>query len=140
MKILVGIDDSPYSQAALDYVKRMKWPEGTQIVLAAVAQPVTAYAMAEVGGASWVSEAFQDEIKRQEELAARQERELSDAGLKNGERRESRRGSRPVQRAGGQARGKGSEMTGDPFGPSVREAPTKRGEQQGADEVTPCKR
>ena len=82
MKILVGVDDSPHSQAALDFVKSMKWPTDTRVVVVAVARPVIgAYSMAEVGGSTWVHQALEEEVGAQKELAARHENELRDAGF-----------------------------------------------------------
>ena len=80
MKIVIGVDDSPHSQAAVEYVKRTTWPEPTQIVVVTAAQPL--YAMVELGGASYVQQAQDFELKHHEELAARYERELRDRGLR----------------------------------------------------------
>lgn len=33
MKILIGVDDSPSSHAAVDYVRAQQWPPGTRAVL-----------------------------------------------------------------------------------------------------------
>lgn len=40
MKILLGIDDSPHSKAALEYVKTTAWPKGTQVIALSAAAPV----------------------------------------------------------------------------------------------------
>ena len=40
MKILVGIDGSPHSKAALDYVKSMAWPKGTNVAVVSAAVPM----------------------------------------------------------------------------------------------------
>ena len=40
MKILLGIDDSPHSKAALEYVKGASWPEGTTVIALSAAAPV----------------------------------------------------------------------------------------------------
>ena len=79
MKIVIGIDDSPHSRAALEYVKKATWPSGTQIVLVTASVPL--YAYVEMGGGSYMAEAQDQQIKRDEELAARLERELRDSGL-----------------------------------------------------------
>lgn len=82
MKIVIGVDDSPHSQAALDFVKRMKWPSGTRIIVLAVCQPqVVAYSMADAGVASWVQSAEVERTQEYEELAARAERELQGTGF-----------------------------------------------------------
>jgi len=40
MKILIGIDDSPHSKAAVDFVRRLVWPKNTKVVVTSVIQPV----------------------------------------------------------------------------------------------------
>ncbi|MFN8588938.1 MAG: hypothetical protein U0704_14190 [Candidatus Eisenbacteria bacterium] len=45
MKIVLGFDDSPHAQAALEWIRRQSWPAATRIVVvSAVRAPVTAYA------------------------------------------------------------------------------------------------
>ena len=82
MKIILGVDDSPFSHAAVDTVATMKWPADTRIVVLSVARvPVGTYAMVDmpaVGtGTDWVDE----QVKFHEEVAARIERRLREAGL-----------------------------------------------------------
>jgi nucleotide-binding universal stress UspA family protein len=79
MKILVGVDDSPHSQAALTWVKRMAWPAGTHVEIVSVARPV--YAMMDVGGMSFMHASEEGNTRFHEELAARVERDLKGAGL-----------------------------------------------------------
>lgn len=82
MKVLIGVDDSPHSRAALEYVKGMKWPPGARFIVLAACQPqVIAYSMADVGVASWMQTAEGERVKEHQELAARVERELQSAGL-----------------------------------------------------------
>lgn len=83
MKILIGIDDSPCSQAALEFVKKMTWPAGSQIELLCALQPISAPALA--GGApytDYVAEAWEEQCRVQQELVARLEREMQAAGFK----------------------------------------------------------
>lgn len=40
MRLLLGIDDSPHSEAALDLVRRMLWPKGTHVTVVSVVPPV----------------------------------------------------------------------------------------------------
>lgn len=40
MKVLVGIDDSPFSQAAIDHVKQAAWPQGTQFLVLSASPPI----------------------------------------------------------------------------------------------------
>lgn len=41
MKILIGVDDSPHAEAAVEYVARMTWPTGTKVVLASAVTVLT---------------------------------------------------------------------------------------------------
>ena len=60
MKILVGIDGSPHSKAALDYVKRMAWPKGTNVAVVSAAVPMVAYTMVDAAGLRWMQTAEED--------------------------------------------------------------------------------
>lgn len=40
MKVLLGIDDSPHSKAALQYVKKAPWPKGVVVIAISAAAPV----------------------------------------------------------------------------------------------------
>jgi nucleotide-binding universal stress UspA family protein len=82
MKIVIGVDDSPHSQAAVRYVKETKWPAGTHcMVLAAAAPQVVAYSLMDAGGVTWLKSAEQAMTRQAEELTARVERELREAGV-----------------------------------------------------------
>ena len=81
MKIMIGVDDSPHSKAAVEYVKKMKWSERTSVIVLSAVQPVaTVYAEAWVPAAEY--EALnQDLVRRHQELGAIAERDLRAAGL-----------------------------------------------------------
>lgn len=81
MKILIGVDDSAHSKAALEYVKTMKWPAGTKFIVFAASVPAIAYTMVDAGGMTWMKTAEEEMTVATEELTARVERELRDAGL-----------------------------------------------------------
>jgi nucleotide-binding universal stress UspA family protein len=82
MKVIIGVDDSPHSKAALDWVRKMRWPLNTRfIVLSAAPLEVVAYTLVEAGGPSVIQEVQRELVKTHEELAARVERELQSAGL-----------------------------------------------------------
>lgn len=82
MKVLIGVDDSTHSKAALEFVKTMRWPADTRFVVLAAAQPqVVSYTLVDAGGVSWLKAAEQEMVQQAEELTARVERELRDAGL-----------------------------------------------------------
>lgn len=84
MKIVIGVDDSRHSRAALDYVKRSNWPAGTKVIVVTAVQPV--YAAVEMGGGAYVQAAQDYEISRHQELAARVESEFRSAGFDVGTR------------------------------------------------------
>jgi nucleotide-binding universal stress UspA family protein len=82
MNILVGIDDSPCSVAALEFVKTMPWPRGTKVELLTALQPaVPAYAMPDLSYSSYAVEAAQEQARIQQDLVSRFEREVRDVGF-----------------------------------------------------------
>lgn len=84
MKILVGIDESPYSEAALEFVKKMKWPEGTTFSLLSAIQPlIHSYAMVELPVPATIEDATREIHQARQETAARLERGLRDRGFKS---------------------------------------------------------
>ncbi|MGE5175297.1 MAG: universal stress protein [Hyphomicrobiales bacterium] len=40
MKVLVGVDDSPFSEAAIEYAKRAAWPQGTEFLVLSSSPPI----------------------------------------------------------------------------------------------------
>jgi nucleotide-binding universal stress UspA family protein len=82
MKILVGVDDSPHSRAAVEFVMKMSWPKGTRVlVLAAVRPMVGAYLEAYVPGPDVAVKIEEEQMHHFQELTARTRRELHEAGL-----------------------------------------------------------
>ena len=41
MKILVGVDDSSHSKAAVEFVRKMTWPKDSSVIVLSVVQPLT---------------------------------------------------------------------------------------------------
>lgn len=83
MKILIGVDDSPHSQAAVEYVRNMTWPKGSTIKVLSVVRPVVAmYAEAYVPPATYIGEINDENVRFHQETAAKAERELQGTGLK----------------------------------------------------------
>lgn len=82
MRILVAVDESSCSEAAIEYVKRCRWPGGTHVTVISAVQPVAAvYASVEVP-ASLAFEQVSDELYRsRRDFAARHERSLRERGL-----------------------------------------------------------
>ena len=82
MKILIGVDDSAHSRAALEFVRRMKWPADSRIEVLSVARPVVAtYTEAYVPAPSYVEETNGEVVRRHQEIAAAAERDLQGIGL-----------------------------------------------------------
>lgn len=82
MKVLIGVDDSPCSQAALDYVRKTPWPEGTTVVIvSSVALPRSA-ALATAAPAGFEPGPWLDALtKAHEEVLSRDGKLLESAGL-----------------------------------------------------------
>lgn len=80
MKIILGIDDSPHSQAALEWVRKMHWPEGSRLVVLSAVE-LMAYAMVEPGGVDLYGSVLADQMKAREVVVARAERDLKGTSL-----------------------------------------------------------
>ncbi len=82
MKIVLGMDDSPHSEAAIEFLKQMPWPKGTRVrVVSAVRPPVGAYTEAYVPATPVPAEVTQQEVEYHRALAARVEQELRGSGF-----------------------------------------------------------
>ena len=83
MKIIIGVDDSAYSNEALKFVKGVRWAEGTRfIVVSAVTSGSVAVTVAgEPGGYGLYPEAIEELTKLHQEFTARAELDLRSAGL-----------------------------------------------------------
>lgn len=82
MKIVMGIDDSPHSRAALDWAKQMQWLPGTRFVLvSAVPSEVMPFALRVPGGAFIEPELDDGRIRAHQDLLARAEKEFQAARL-----------------------------------------------------------
>lgn len=82
MRVLVGVDDSAYSQAALNWIEGMAWPAGTEfIVLCAARTPIYAYPMTDLPTPGYTKEILEEQQKLHEEVAKRFERPLRERGF-----------------------------------------------------------
>jgi nucleotide-binding universal stress UspA family protein len=82
MRVLIGVDDSDHSNAAVDYVKKAEWPDGTKVfVLSAVRAPVMVNAEVYAPGPYVSDQAFEEAIQFGQELTARVEKQFRDAGF-----------------------------------------------------------
>lgn len=79
MKILIGVDESPFSQAALDYVKRMPWPTDTSIRVISVSPPVF-LGSSEANAPAVVAQLIQDQNRMHTQIAERAAQALQAPG------------------------------------------------------------
>jgi nucleotide-binding universal stress UspA family protein len=83
VKILIGVDGSPYSKAAVDRLATFPFPKDTEVlVLSAAPTAALAYAVGEPPAASYAPQLFEDELKLHQEIAARFEGQVRERGLK----------------------------------------------------------
>jgi len=82
MKIVLGYDDSPYAQAALQWITRQKWPADTRVtIVSAVRTPVTAYSEVYAPAMPYPTELLEEVTRHHEELCVKAEGELRRAGF-----------------------------------------------------------
>ena len=83
MKIMIGVDDSPCSQAALEFVGKLSWPADTEVTIVSSVVMPTCASTAMFTPASMQFENWLDELtKFHQEVVARDEKMLRHAGLK----------------------------------------------------------
>lgn len=81
MKILIALDASAHSDRALDFVTRMRWPAGSRVIVLSVLQPVTSALTVPHEPAAIPAELLEEQRRQLEELVARAEGTLRDAGF-----------------------------------------------------------
>ncbi len=82
MKILIGVDDSPYSKAALDFVKKTPWPAGSKVLVLSVVRPVVGvYAEVYAPQPDYLGRVMDEQVKFHQELASKAEQSLGGSGL-----------------------------------------------------------
>jgi nucleotide-binding universal stress UspA family protein len=80
MKILLGMDGSKYSEAALDAVAKQYRPQGTEVRVVNIVQPLTMGALPQMT-ANYAPE-VEELVKLGKELVTRGKKKLQDAGFK----------------------------------------------------------
>jgi nucleotide-binding universal stress UspA family protein len=83
MRVLIGVDDSPHSDTALEFVRRMEWPAGTRMIIASamrLVEPVYSEAALAVGG--YDKRVLEEGKKHHEEIVARAEQKLKQDGFR----------------------------------------------------------
>ena len=82
MKILLGFDDSPHSEAALHFIETMTWPAGTRVLIVSAVRPeVGAFSEVFATTGSHMDELWEEQVRRHEEIAARAEQVLRKVGF-----------------------------------------------------------
>lgn len=82
MKILIGVDASPCSDAALQFVRGLPLPANSRVIIVSAVQVVVpAYAEVYAVGAGGVDQYLEDETKAHGEVVARAEKQLREKGL-----------------------------------------------------------
>jgi nucleotide-binding universal stress UspA family protein len=80
MKILLGVDDSPCSMAAIEYVKNAGWPAGTRVIALSAAAPVFV-GPGEAAAPMVVEQLNEGQVEYHRNVAAQAASELRKAGL-----------------------------------------------------------
>ena len=82
MRILVAVDDSPHAQAAIAWVKSMRWPAGTRVRVLSVMRPqVSAMSEVYVPAAPYEQAMWDEQHRHHETLSMQAERDLKSPGL-----------------------------------------------------------
>jgi nucleotide-binding universal stress UspA family protein len=82
MKILIGVDDSKHSDAAIEYVRRMRWPEGTRVtVVSAVREVIPVYSEVYAPAMPYSDQTTDDLFQYHQEIASGAEKQLRSPGL-----------------------------------------------------------
>jgi nucleotide-binding universal stress UspA family protein len=82
MRILIGVDDSPHSNAAVEFVRSMKWPADSRVIVVSAVRPaLTMYSEVYVPAVPQTEELMSEVIRSHQELVSRAEQKLKDAGL-----------------------------------------------------------
>lgn len=80
MNVLIGVDDSVYSRAAVAWVKGASWAKGTHFIVISASPPVFV-GPGEAAAPGGVSELIAQENKLHREIAEKAAAELTSAGL-----------------------------------------------------------
>jgi nucleotide-binding universal stress UspA family protein len=81
VKILVGIDESRHSERAVEFVGRLRWPAGSRVLVVGALRPLAGLTVNELGGSTMPDQLVADERRRLEEVVARAEATLREAGM-----------------------------------------------------------
>ncbi len=80
MNVLIGVDDSPHSVAAIGYVARATWPKTAKFLVLSAVSPIFV-GPGEAEAADAIARLLKDQEKYHKEIAKRAAGRLKDAGL-----------------------------------------------------------
>ena len=81
MKILLAMDDSAHSRAALEFVESMRWPFDAEIIMLSVASPmVVAHSLVDAGGLRLFPRSGGGNVQEHQQMVSSVERELRERG------------------------------------------------------------
>ena len=82
MKILIGVDESKHSLAAIEYVKKMPWPKGTRVLVVSAVRDIMPALTEAYGPAPAYNDRAMDEMfKLHQEIASVAEQGLQGSGF-----------------------------------------------------------
>lgn len=81
MNILIGVDDSPHSRAAIEFVRKMAWPANTRVIVLSVVQPVAAPSVEVYAPIVLPPEAMEGVIRMHQDIVSNAEQTLLTACL-----------------------------------------------------------
>ena len=82
MKVLIGMDESPHSQAALEFVQKMSWPAETRVIVVSSQAPEASSFGAYEPASAVRAAGIRDRIRElQGELVGQSQNKLTNVGL-----------------------------------------------------------
>jgi len=81
MKVVIGVDDSPFSNAAVEYVKATTWPAGTEFLVISASAPVFV-GPGEAAAPGAIAEIIEQQEKYHKGVAEKAVASLKAVGLK----------------------------------------------------------
>jgi nucleotide-binding universal stress UspA family protein len=80
MKIVLGVDDSPHSRAAAEYVAGSPWPKGTRVIVLSACPPMFV-GPGEVTSGDAIERLMEEQAEYHREIASKAEARIKKAGL-----------------------------------------------------------
>ena len=80
MQLMIGIDGSDCSRAAIQFVRKLAWPKGTRAIVVSAVQPMVV-AHIELYVTTSSEQLLAEERKSHEEMVSLAEHDLREAGI-----------------------------------------------------------